>query len=381
MAIDQSLLSQLPKKAKFSTLPGRFVVQTGRWVWSTLWHVMMSQLAPRDATGAYVRPPSQFRGWIEGGDGMAGGEMAGGEMAGGEMAGGEMVGGGMAVDPSFSSSGSSVAAANRYRLYVGMGCPWAHRTLVVRGLKGLAEVVPVIVVVPSVDDGGWVFDSPEQGCRTLKEFYGLAYPGYQGRATVPVLWDSQTQTIVNNESADIIVILNRAFDAIAQHPDLDLYPDALKPTIDQWNEKIYHTVNNGVYRCGFAQSQEAYDQACDQLFATLDEIDQVLATQRYLGGAHLTLADVRLFTTLFRFDLVYYGLFKCDRHRIQDYPHLGPYLRDIYQLPGVAETCDADAVRRDYYGNLFPLNPGQIIPHGPDMDYLWEPHHRHHLGM
>ncbi|NEQ96411.1 MAG: glutathione S-transferase family protein [Cyanothece sp. SIO2G6] len=344
---------------------------------------MMSQLAPRDTDGAYIRPPSQFRHQITVADAVA--DTTPNAVTNPtpnaitdiavDLDTSE------AIAPSPSPSISYIAAANRYRLYVGMGCPWAHRTLVVRCLKGLTEVLPTTVVVPSVNDGGWVFETPERGCRTLKEFYALAHPGYQGRATVPVLWDSQTQTIVNNESADIIVILNRAFNDMAQHPELDLYPQELQAAIDQWNEQIYHAVNNGVYRCGFAQSQNAYDQACDQLFATLDKIDGVLATQRYLCGDRLTLADVRLFTTLFRFDLVYYGLFKCDRHRIQDYPNLGPYLRDIYQLPGVANTCDADAVRHDYYGNLFPLNPSQIIPHGPDSRYLFAPHNRHNLSI
>jgi putative glutathione S-transferase len=210
----------------------------------------------------------------------------------------------------------------------------------------------------------------------LPELYQGAKPGYTGRSTVPVLWDTTTETIVNNESSDIIVILNGAFNEFAEHPTVDLYPASLKPEIDQWNERIYHTVNNGVYRCGFAQTQTAYDQACEALFTTLDKIDQVLATRRYLCGPQLTLADVRLFTTLFRFDAVYFGLFKCDRCRIQDYPNLGPYLRDLYQQPGVAATCDLAAVKRDYYGNLFPLNPGGIIPQGQNLTYLQTPHHR-----
>ncbi|MBD2020482.1 glutathione S-transferase C-terminal domain-containing protein, partial [Leptolyngbya sp. FACHB-36] len=186
----------------------------------------------------------------------------------------------------------------------------------------------------------------------------------------------QTQTIVNNESADIIVILNSQFNELAQHPDLDLYPEALRDTIDQWNEKIYHAVNNGVYRCGFAQTQTAYDTACNELFLALDEIDAVLETNRYLCGDRLTLSDVRLFTTLFRFDAVYHGLFKCNRRKIQDYQNVGAYLREIYQLPRVAATCDLDAVKRDYYGNLFPLNPGGIIPVGPDISDLLAPSHR-----
>ncbi|MEM9214772.1 MAG: glutathione S-transferase family protein [Cyanobacteria bacterium P01_F01_bin.150] len=322
-----------------------------------MWHTMMSQIAPRSKSGAYLRPESQFRHWVRA-------KREDQELDSGNM--------------------SYLTEAGRYHLYVGMGCPWAHRTLVVRALKGLAESIPVTVVEPSVNDGGWVFEDQTQasarGCRTLKEFYRLAQTGYDGRSTVPVLWDSQTQTIVNNESAEIIEILNGEFDAIAQNPSLNLYPDALKPIIDDWNKKIYHAVNNGVYRCGFAQSQVAYDQACDQLFAMLDDIDTALTHQRYLCGPTVTLADVRLFTTLFRFDIVYYGLFKCNRRRIQDYANLGPYLRDMYQLPGVAETCDLDAVKRDYYGNLFPLNPGQIIPRGPDIDNLWDQHGRDLVG-
>ncbi|GAC1458286.1 MAG: hypothetical protein NVSMB70_02660 [Chamaesiphon sp.] len=171
-------------------------------------------------------------------------------------------------------------------------------------------------------------------------------------------------------------MLNSAFNEFVKHPTLDLYPEELRETIDQWNEKIYHAVNNGVYRCGFAQTQAAYDKACDELFAVLDEIEAVLATSRYLCGDQVTLTDVRLFTTLFRFDIVYYGLFKCNRRRIQDYENLGPYLRDLYQLRGVAGTCDLEAVKRDYYGNLFPLNPGDIIPAGPDVTSLLEPHER-----
>jgi putative glutathione S-transferase len=203
--------------------------------------------------------------------------------------------------------------------------------------------------------------------------YRKAQPGYGGRSTVPVLWDTETGSIVNNESAEIIAILDAQFNPWAAHAELDLYPNPLKPAIDAWNERIYATVNNGVYRCGFAQSQAAYDRACADLFATLDDVDQQLKAHPYLCGDTITLADVRLFTTLFRFDVVYYSLFKCNRRRIQDYPCLGPYLRRIYQLSGVADTCDIDAVKRDYYGNLFPLNPGGIVPAGPDMDYLKQP--------
>ena len=191
--------------------------------------------------------------------------------------------------------------------------------------------------------------------------------------------DDQTKAIVNNESAEIIEIINSEFNEFAQNADRNLYPAELKEQIDVWNEKIYHAVNNGVYRCGFARSQSAYELASKELFSTLDEIDEVLATKRYLCGDRLTLADVRLFTTLFRFDIVYYGLFKCNLHRIADYNNLGAYLRDIYQIPGVAATCDLESVKRDYYGNLFPLNPGGIIPIGPNIDDLLKSHSREDL--
>lgn len=302
----------------------------------------MSKLAPSSKSGEYIRPESQFRQTI-------------------------------GVDQPYPP------AASRYQLIVGMGCPWAHRTLVVRALKGLEAAISVVTVSPSPNAGIWVFDQEMLGCQTLPDLYDLARPGYEGRCTVPVLWDSETQSIVNNESAEIIVILNEAFNSYASHPDLDLYPTDLRDTIDTWNDRIYHAVNNGVYRCGFAQTQIAYDKACDELFAVLDELDGVLASQRYVCGDRPTLSDVRLFTTLFRFDIVYHGLFKCNRRRIQDYLHLGPYLRDLYQLPGVAQTCDLNSVKRDYYGNLFPLNPGGIIPSGPDLANLNARHDRDRL--
>ena len=335
--------SAKPKRSR--GLPPGLLIRAGKFVWTTMWQTMMSQMAPRDRKGAYVRPASEFRDEV-----------------------------------STAPDSPHLSAAGRYRLYVGLGCPWAHRTLVTRALKRLEDAIAVTEVVPSGDEGIWVFPEPHKGCRTLGELYQLGKPGYSGRCTVPVLWDEERQTIVNNESAEIIVILNAAFNDVAQQRDRDLYPTELRPCIDAWNEKIYATVNNGVYRCGFAQSQTAYDEACSQLFDTLDEIDAALAHQRYLCGAQVTLADVRLFTTLFRFDIVYYSLFKCNRRRIQDYANLSGYLRDLYQLPGVAETCNLDAVKRDYYGNLFPLNPGGIIPAGPDLSPLQAPHHRDHLA-
>ena len=327
------------------SLPGKLIVKTGKFVWTTMWRIMMSQLAPRNQTGEYIRPESQFRNTIR------------------------------------TTEKLYQPAANRYRLYVGMGCPWAHRTLVTRALKGLEEAIAISIVYPSPDAGIWVLSEPELGCNTVPELYQLSQSGYTGRCTVPILWDEQTNTIVNNESAEIIELLNSEFNQYAQYPDFDLYPAELKEQIDQWNEKIYHAVNNGVYRCGFAQTQQAYNQASQELFSTLDEIDILLASNRYLCGDRLTLADIRLFTTLFRFDIVYYGLFKCNLRRIADYNNLGAYLRDLYQLPGVAATCDLERVKQDYYGNLFPLNPGGIIPLGPDIASLLQPHHRDQMTV
>ena len=332
-------------KQKGKSLPPGILIRLGKLGWTTLWHLMMSKLAPRNRSGEYIRPSSQFRSFI-----------------------------GTAAENPFQPM------AGRYSLYVGLGCPWAHRTLVTLALKGLEEAVSVSIVSPSPNEGIWVLDQEQEDCRTLADVYQLAEPGYSGRCTVPILWDKQTKAIVNNESAEIIMMLNSELNEFAQHPTLDLYPAALQEQIDRWNEKIYHSVNNGVYRCGFAQTQEAYNQACNELFLALDEIDVALESSRYLCGDQVTLADVRLFTTLFRFDIVYHGLFKCNRRRIQDYQHLGNYLRDLYQLPGVANTCNLEAVKRDYYGNLFPLNPGGIIPLGPDVTSLLEPHGRESIG-
>jgi len=322
-------------------MPPKLIIQLGRFVWTTMWKMMMSNLAPRDASGAYLRPESQFRDRI--------------------------------------GSKSYPAASGRYKLFVGMSCPWAHRTLITRALKGLESTIDISIVSPSPENGGWILGKPEFGCTTLAELYRLAKPGYKGRSTVPVLWDCETNTIVNNESSEIIVMLNAEFNEFTTHPEIDLYPESLRDEIDSWNLKTYNSVNNGVYRCGFAQTQEAYEIACNELFAMLDTIDKTLEKNRYLCGDTLTLADIRLFTTLFRFDAAYYGIFKCSRRRIQDYENLGAYVRDIYQLPGVAETCDLQAVKRDYYGNLFPLNPGGIIPIDSDPQNLLAPHNRNRI--
>ncbi|MGF1523059.1 MAG: glutathione S-transferase family protein [Leptolyngbyaceae cyanobacterium] len=334
-------MSKPPKIA--AGLPPGLVVRLGKTVWHTLWQIMMARLAPTDSTGAYTRPPSEFRQAIE-------------------------------------MEGPHPPEPDRYRLIVGMGCPWAHRTLVVRALKGLETAIPVWEVTPSPNEGRWLFTDENLEWRSLPELYQTAQSSYSGRSTVPVLWDTRSRTIVNNESADLIKILNSAFNAEAAYPDLDLYPEDLRSTIENWNERIYHAVNNGVYRCGFARTQAAYEEACSLLFVTLDAIDQQLATQRYLCGDRLTLADVRLFTTLFRFDVVYHGLFKCDRRCLRDYEHLWPYARDLYQQSGVAATCDLDTIRREYFGNLFPLNPGGIVPLGPDPAVWRTPHHREQIA-
>lgn len=322
-------------------LPPKLVIQLAKFIWTTLWKTMMQSLAPGDRSGAYQRPESQFRAWIN-----------------------------------RDETNLYPPEADRYSLYVGYGCPWAHRTLVMRALKGLESVIAVEVAIPSNDQGIWLLETPSESCATIPELYQCARPGYQGRSTVPILWDRKTKTIVNNESGDIIQILNSAFNEFTSDSSQDFYPKNLKSMIDHWNEKIYHAVNNGVYRCGFAQTQAAYNEACDELFLMLDTIDTVLSTQRYLCGDQLTLADIRLFTTLFRFDVVYYSLFKCDRQRISDYVNLGSYLRDLYQIPGIAETCKLEDIKRDYYGNLFPLNPGGIIPSTPNVSRLLIPHDR-----
>jgi glutathionyl-hydroquinone reductase len=316
-------------------IPPSWIVKTGRSIWTQIWQVMMSQLAPPNDRGEYQRPQSEFRHRI-----------------------------------STQPEATYPPAANRYRLYVGWSCPWAHRTLVVRALKGLEQSIEIVILSGDADAGGWRLPQSEHGCQTLSQLYRFAKSGYQGRSTVPMLWDNQTYSIVNNESAEIIELLNSEFNEYATHPELDLAPAPLQDAIVEWNELVYQTVNNGVYRCGFAQSQAAYDRAYTELFATLDRIDAVLAHQPYLCGESLTLADVRLFTTLIRFDLVYYSLFKCNRRRIRDYAHLSAYVQQIYQLPSVAATCDFPTILHDYYSNLFPLNPGGIVPQLPDLSYL-----------
>lgn len=253
----------------------------------------------------------------------------------------------------------------RYHLYASLACPWAHRVLIFRVLKKLESAIGLTITDPYMGINGWWFVEPEPlyGYRYLHQLYTAAKPDYSGRVTVPVLWDKQRRTIVNNESAELIRILNRW----GEGPDLA--PEGLLPEIDRINDHVYENVNNGVYRAGFAKTQEAYDSAYEKLFTTLDQLEDRLAKQRYLCGARLTEADWRLFTTLFRFDAVYHGHFKCNRQRIADYPNLSSYLRDLYQVPGVAEVCSIDHIKRHYYGSHKMINPTGIVPRGPDLDF------------
>jgi putative glutathione S-transferase len=274
------------------------------------------------------------------------------------------------------------AEPGRYRLYVSLACPWAHRTLIFRRLKRLEQAIAVSVVEPVWVDGGWAFSEahpdPLYGFSRLHQLYTKAQPEYSGRASVPVLWDEQRGTIVNNESAEIIRMLNSEFADIAPGTP-DYYPRELRPEIDELNAVVYENVNNGVYRCGFAGTQAAYERAAHRLFETLDMLDARLSRSRYLVGGTLTEADWRLFTTLVRFDAVYHGHFKCNLRRIEDYPALSGYLRDLYQRPGIADTVDFDHIKRHYYVTHEHINPSRIVPVGPLLD-LWRPHGRDGLA-
>ena len=277
------------------------------------------------------------------------------------------------------------AEAGRYVLYVSYACPWAHRTIILRRIKRLEDVVPMVVVNPYRDERGWGFGDPvgsdtesHEGFRFLSEAYAIADLTYDGRVTVPTLWDLQTRTIVCNESELVMRMLDKAFDAFTD-VRLDLRPDELQPEHDHLAERIYDAVNNGVYRCGFAITQEAYDEAVVALFGMLDELDERLAARRYLMGAAITEVDWRLFTTLIRFDPIYVGHFKTNIRRIADYANLGPYLRDLYQEPGIAETVRVDEMKIHYYTTHPQLNPSGIIPAGPVLD--WDrPHGRERLA-
>ncbi len=265
----------------------------------------------------------------------------------------------------------------RYHLYVSLACPWAHRTLIFRALKGLEPMIGVSVVEPLMLDDGWEFaDGADtvNGTRFLRDVYRRARPDYTGRVTVPVLWDKRKRIIVSNESSEIIRMFNSAFDGVGARPG-DYYPQALRGAIDAVNADVYEAVNNGVYKAGFATTQAAYDEAVKALFDTLDRLEERLGRQRYLVGNRLTEADWRLFTTLVRFDAVYHGHFKCNRCRLADYPDLWDYTRALFQMSGIAGTVNMNHIRRHYYGSHRTINPTGIVPIGPDLDFM-APHRR-----
>jgi putative glutathione S-transferase len=310
-----------------------------------------------DATGGrFVRSEAQYRHWITP-DGSAG--------------------------P--SGEGGFVGEAGRYHLYVSLACPWAHRTLIFRVLKGLEQMITVSVVNPLMREHGWTFDpapgvvpDPLHNAGYLHQVYTANDPHYSGRVTVPVLWDKRQGRIVNNESAEIIRMFNSAFDGVGARPG-DYYPAPLRAEIDELNGRIYDRLNNGVYKAGFATTGEAYEAAFWPLFELLDELEQRLGKRRYLLGERLTEADWRLFTTLIRFDAVYHGHFKCNLRRIVDYPNLWAYVRELYQWPGVAATVNFEHIKGHYYRSHATINPTGIVPLGPQLD-LDQPHGRDNLS-
>jgi len=306
--------------------------------------------------GEFIRTDSGFRNWVTK-DGSAG--------PGGE--------------------GGFIAEPGRYHLYVSHACPWAHRTLILRALKGLQDIISVSVVHPLMPTQSWVFGEYPgatvdhvNNAHYLYENYLLADPDFNALVTVPVLWDKKRQTIVNNESSEIIRMLNTAFDDFG-NADLDFYPQFLQKEIDAINAVVYDKVNNGVYRAGFATTQSAYDSAFDSLFSTLDMLEEKLSKQRYLAGNQITEADWRLFTTLVRFDAVYYSHFKTNKKRIIDYPELWAYTRELYQVPGVAETVNMDHIKTHYFGSHRSINPTGIVPKGPEIDFM-QVHGREHVS-
>ena len=270
------------------------------------------------------------------------------------------------------------AEKGRYHLYVSLACPWAHRTLVFRKLKQLEDYIDVTVVDPVMLENGWEVKDPLYGFDFVYQLYLKADPSYEGRVTVPALWDKQTETIVSNESADIIRMFNTAFNHLTGNND-DYYPQALRDKIDTLNDRVYENINNGVYRAGFATTQQAYETAFFELFDTLDWVESILAKQRYLAGDQLTEADWRLFTTLIRFDAVYFGHFKTNRQRLADYPAISDYVRELYQVPGIAETVSIEHIKTHYYASHPTINPTGIIPVGPSQDFT-VPHNRAEFG-
>ena len=309
--------------------------------WSTEWYDTSK------TGGRFVRKESPFRNWITP-DGA----------------------------PGPTGEGGFPASAGRYHLYVSHACPWAHRTMIFRALKGLGDIITVSVVSPKMpDETGWNFVQEGStgdslyGAQYLHEIYSRARPDFTGKVTVPVLWDKQRETIVNNESSEIIRMFNTAFNGLTGNDD-DYYPAALRPRIDEINQRVYDTVNNGVYRAGFATTQEAYEEAVTALFASLDWIEGLLGDNACLAGDRLTEADWWLFTTLARFDAVYVGHFKCNIRRIADYPNIAHYLRGLAAVPGVRETIHLDHIKTHYYWSHHRINPTRIIPVGPALDFL-----------
>jgi glutathionyl-hydroquinone reductase len=318
--------------------------------WHDVWY------DTKASKGRFVRTESQFRNWVTP-DGT----------------------------PGPSGRGGFRAEPDRYHLYVAFACPWAHRTLIVRKLKGLESLIGISAVNCYMGPEGWTFaPGPEtipdsvNRVEKLYELYTIADSAYSGRATVPVLWDKHERTIVSNESAEILRMLNSAFDRVGGNHN-DFYPMELRGEIDELNGFIYPNVNNGVYRAGFATTQEAYEEAATALFAAFDKLEGRLATRRYLTGSRLTEADIRLFTSLIRFDPVYHGHFKCNLGRIVDYPSLWGYTKDLYQQPGVADTVNMAHIKKHYYGSHESINPTRIVPKGPILDFE-EPHGRERLS-
>jgi putative glutathione S-transferase len=318
--------------------------------WHDVWY------DTKASQGRFVRSEAQFRNWVTA-DGSAG--------------------------P--SGRAGFRAEPGRYHLYVAFACPWAHRTLIMRKLKGLEALISISAVNCYMGAEGWTFaPGPEtiaddvNHVQRLYELYTIADPHYSGRSTIPILWDKRERTIVSNESAEIVRMLNSAFDSVGANAN-DYYPAELRAEIDEWNAFVYPNLNNGVYRAGFATTQEAYEEAATAVFAALDRLERHLATRRYLTGSRLTEADIRLFTTLIRFDPVYHGHFKCNVRRVVDYPNLWGFVRDLYQTPGVAPTVHIDFIKRHYYGSHANLNPSRIVPIGPALDYT-APHGRAALG-
>ncbi|MBL0371163.1 glutathione S-transferase family protein [Rhizobium sp. KVB221] len=274
------------------------------------------------------------------------------------------------------------AEAGRYQLFVSYLCPWASRTLAMRNLKGLQDVIPVSISGAMIGDNGWEYEIPQDaGSKVEKisfqhQLYTASEPHYTGKVSVPVLWDRKEGRIVNNESADIIRIMNSAFDGITGNT-LDFYPEQLRPTIDIWNALIYDAVNNGVYRSGFAKTQDAYETSVSAVFDMLDKLEGHLQSHRYIAGEYLTEADIRLFVTFIRFDSAYCGAFKCNIRMLEDYPNLSAYTREIYQWPGISETVKIDQIKRGYY-SIAHINPTKIVPKGPEIDFN-RPHDRDRL--